>query len=45
MQNEEEHMHPRQHFTEARKLKEIGEIAYMRGAMDDALEWIKCKSG
>jgi hypothetical protein len=39
-QNEEEHLHPASHFSEARKLKEIGEIAYMRGAMDDALEWI-----
>ena len=41
MDKHEEHIHPRVHFTEARKLREIGEIAYMRDAMDDALEWIK----
>lgn len=41
----EEHIHPRVHITEARKLREIGEIAYMRDAMDDALEWIKANPG
>ena len=40
-QNEEEHLHPASHFSEARKLKEIGEIAYMNGALEDALTWIK----
>jgi len=32
--------HPKALSSEARKLRDIGEIAYMRGAMDDALEWI-----
>jgi len=40
-QNEEEHLHPASHFSEARKLKEIGEIAYMSEALEDALTWIK----
>lgn len=40
-----EHLHPRVHITEARKLREIGEVAYMHGAMEDALEWIKSNPG
>jgi hypothetical protein len=40
MDAHQEHIHPRTHLKEARKLREIGEIAYMRGALDDALEWI-----
>lgn len=44
-QNEEEHRHPASHFSEARKLKEIGEIAYMNGALDDALTWIRANPG
>ena len=45
MDAHEEHLHPRVHFTEARKLREIGEVAYMRGAMKDALEWIGSNPG
>ena len=45
MDAHQEHLHPRTHFAEARRLREIGEIAYMRGAMDDALEWIKANPG
>jgi hypothetical protein len=44
-QNEEEHRHPASHFSDARELKEIGEIAYMQGALDDALTWIKSNPG
>ena len=45
MDANQEHIHPRTHFSEARKLKEIGEIAYMDGALDDALTWIKSNPG
>jgi hypothetical protein len=45
MDAHEEHIHPRTHFSEARKLKEIGEIAYMNEALDDALTWIKSNPG
>jgi hypothetical protein len=45
MDAHEEHLHPRVHFTEAKKLQEIGEVAYMRGAMEDALEWIGLNPG
>ena len=45
MDEHEEHIHPRVHFTEARKLREIGEVAYMRGAMEDALEWFGSNPG
>lgn len=41
----EEALHPRTHLSEARKLREIGEIAYMRSAMDDALTWIRANPG
>jgi hypothetical protein len=44
-QNEKEHLHPASHFSEARKLKEIGEIAYMNEALNDALAWIKSNPG
>jgi len=36
-----EHIHPRSHFAESVKLREIGEIAYMQGALEDARTWIK----
>jgi hypothetical protein len=45
MDANQEHIHPRTHFSEARKLKEIGEIAYMNEALDDALTWIKSNPG
>ena len=44
-QNEEEHRHPATHFSEARKLKEIGEIAYMNAALNEALTWIRSNPG
>jgi hypothetical protein len=45
MDAHQEHIHPRTHFSEARKLKEIGEIAYMNEALEDALTWIKSNPG
>ena len=45
MDAHEEHIHPRTHLVEARKLREIGEIAYMNGALNDALTWIKSNPG
>jgi hypothetical protein len=35
------YQHPRADIAEARRLKEIGEVAYMRQALDDALTWMK----
>jgi hypothetical protein len=43
--NEEEQRHPAIHFSEVRKLKEIGEIAYMNQALDEALTWIRSNPG
>jgi hypothetical protein len=37
--------HPRTHLSEARKLKELGEVEYMRQAMDETLTWIKDNPG
>jgi hypothetical protein len=36
--------HPRLVLAEARQLKEVGEIAYMRQALNDALTWIQANS-
>lgn len=36
-----EHRHPAAHIADAKQLREIGEIAYMQGAKDEALQWIK----
>lgn len=36
-----EYPHPRTHIAAARELRQVGEIAYMRQAMADALGWIK----
>lgn len=33
--------HPRTHLSEARKLKELGEVEYMRQAMGETLSWIR----
>ena len=41
MDAQEEHIHPRTHFAEARKLRNIGEIAYMHEAQQEALQWIR----
>jgi hypothetical protein len=37
--------HPKANFTEVKRLREIGEIAYMREARDEALEWIRTNPG
>ncbi len=37
--------HPRATITEARKVQELGEMEYMRQALDDALNWIKENPG
>lgn len=42
---QEEPRHPKAHFAEARKLREVGEIAYMRQAGYEALEWIRTNPG
>ncbi len=44
-QNEEEHRHPAAQFSEARKLRDVGEIAYMNEALDEALIWIRSNPG
>ena len=36
-----EHIHPRTHEGEARKVQELGEVVYMRQAGDEALDWIR----
>jgi hypothetical protein len=45
MDIQQEHRHPRTHFTEARLLREMGEIEYMRQAGHEALEWISTNPG
>ncbi|KAA3647188.1 MAG: hypothetical protein DWQ07_06725 [Chloroflexi bacterium] len=35
-----DHIHPRANFSEARKLRDIGEMAYMQDAQEQALHWI-----
>ena len=40
MDAQEEPIHPRTHFAEARKLREIGELEYMHEAQQEALQWI-----
>ncbi len=36
-----EHRHPAAHIADAKQLREIGEIAYMQAAKDEALKWIE----
>lgn len=45
MDAQDDPRHPRTHFSEARRLRDIGEIAYMREAQAEALGWIKSNSG
>jgi hypothetical protein len=40
MDRTQEHIHPRTHIGEARKVQELGEVVYMRQAGGEALEWI-----
>lgn len=37
--------HPRSHIGEAQKVRDMGEIAYMRQAMGEALDWIAGNPG
>ena len=37
----QEPLHPRTHFGEARKLRDLGELVYMRQAGREALRWIR----
>jgi hypothetical protein len=41
MDARQEHLHPRLHVDEALKVRELGEVVYMRQAGDEALEWIR----
>jgi hypothetical protein len=38
---EAKHLHPRAHYAEARRVKELGEIEYMRQARQEAIGWIR----
>jgi hypothetical protein len=40
MDRHQEHIHPRTHEGEARKVQELGEVPYMRRAGEEALNWI-----
>ncbi len=40
-----EHIHPRTHMGEARKLRDVGEIEYMRQAGQEAWDWIRTNPG
>jgi 4-amino-4-deoxy-L-arabinose transferase-like glycosyltransferase len=41
MDSREEFLHPRTHESEARKVQELGEVAYMRQAGREAMVWIE----
>jgi len=45
MDTEVEHLHPRTHMVEAQKLRDVGEIEYMRQAGQEALDWIRTNPG
>ncbi|UCC71011.1 MAG: hypothetical protein JSV86_11500 [Gemmatimonadota bacterium] len=45
MDAREEHRHPRTHEREALLVRELGEVAYMRAAGREALEWIRSHPG
>ncbi len=45
MDRNQEHIHPRTHEGEARKVQALGEAAYMEQAGGDALEWICANFG
>ena len=44
-QNEEEHHHPRTHFSEVKLIRDMGELEYMRLAKGEALDWIRNNPG
>jgi hypothetical protein len=45
MDRQEEFLHPRTYESEARAVRELGEVEYMRRAGDEALEWIGSHPG
>lgn len=45
MDRQQEHRHPRTHESEARLVQELGEVAYMRQAGREAMEWIAANPG
>jgi hypothetical protein len=45
MDRDGEHLHPRTHEGEARKVQLMGEVAYMRQARTEALRWIRANPG
>jgi hypothetical protein len=45
MDRRREHIHPRTQEAEARKLRELGEVVYMRQAGREALDWIEANPG
>jgi hypothetical protein len=45
MDRQEEFLHPRTYESEARAVRELGEIEYMRRARGEALEWIWAHPG
>ena len=45
MDTQQEHRHPRVDVMEARLLRDMGEIEYMRQAAYEALEWIRANPG
>jgi hypothetical protein len=45
MDERQEHLHPRTHVGEARKVQRLGEVAYMRQAGRQALDWIRANPG
>ena len=45
MDSNQEHIHPRTHEGEARKVQALGEVVYMRQAGREALSWIGANPG
>ena len=41
----EEHHHPRSHYGDAKKLRDLGEIEYMHNAGQEAMDWIQTNPG
>jgi hypothetical protein len=45
MDRRQEHLHPRTHESEARKVQAVGEVEYMRAAGREAVDWIEANPG
>ena len=45
MDRRQEHLHPRTHEAEARKVQAMGEVEYMRAAGREAVDWIEANPG